>query len=53
MCPALGEHNLCMFLEEFLDQRVDEVILQQELWKCLHNGKYERPFDTFDKGQSG
>jgi hypothetical protein len=50
-CLELGGlHNLCIFLEKFLDQRVDGVILQEELLKCLSPGKYEHPFDTFGKG---
>jgi hypothetical protein len=53
-CLALGGlHNLCKILEKFLDQRVDGVILQEELWKCLSHGKYEHPFDVFGKGQTG
>jgi hypothetical protein len=53
-CLALGGlHNLCIFLEKFLDQGVDGGILQEELWKCLSPGKYERPFDTFGKGKTG
>jgi hypothetical protein len=42
-CLALGGlQNLCTFLEKFLDQRVDAVILQEEVWKCLsHNSKYD------------
>jgi hypothetical protein len=40
-------------MEKFLDQRVDGVILQQELWKCHSHGKYEQPFHTFVKGQTG
>jgi hypothetical protein len=35
-----GLHNVCIFLEKFLDQRVDGVILQEELRKCLSHGKY-------------
>jgi hypothetical protein len=46
-------HNLCIFLEKFLDQRVDGVILQEELRKCLSHGEYERLFDTIGKGQIG
>jgi hypothetical protein len=42
-CLALGGlHNICIFLGKFLDQRVDEVVLQEELWKCLSHGKFER-----------
>jgi hypothetical protein len=53
-CLAFGGlHNLCIFLEKFLDQRVDGVILQEELWKCRSYGKYECPFYTFGKGQTG
>jgi hypothetical protein len=53
-CLALGGmHNLCIFLEKFIDQRIDGVILQQELWNCLSHGKHECPFDTFGKGQTG
>jgi hypothetical protein len=53
-CLALGGlHNLCIFLGKFLAQSVDGVILQEELWKCLSHNKYERPFDTFGKGQTG
>jgi hypothetical protein len=39
--------------EKFLDQRVDGVILQEELWKCLSHGKYEHSFATSGKGQTG
>jgi hypothetical protein len=42
-----------MFLGKFLDQRVDKVLLQEELRKCLSHGKFERQFDTFGKGQTG
>jgi hypothetical protein len=53
-CLALGGmHNVCIFLEKFLDQRIDGVILQEELQKCLSHGKYGRAFDTFGKGQTG
>jgi hypothetical protein len=53
-CLALGGlHILCIFLEKFLDQIVDRVILQEELWKCHSHGKYECPIDTFGKGQTG
>jgi hypothetical protein len=41
------------FLEKFLDQKADGVILEEELWKCLSVGKYACPFDTFGKGQTG
>jgi hypothetical protein len=52
-CLALGGlHNLCIFLEKFLIKEL-AVILQEELWKCLSNGKYECPFDTVGKGQTG
>jgi hypothetical protein len=37
----LSLHNLCIFLETFLDQRVDAVILQEEVWKCLSHTNYE------------
>jgi hypothetical protein len=43
----------CIFLEKCLEQRVDGVILQEELQKCLIHGKYECPFDTFGKGETG
>jgi hypothetical protein len=52
LCLTLGGlHNLCIFLETFLVQIVDGVILQGELWKCLSHGKYECSFDTFLKGK--
>jgi hypothetical protein len=54
ICLALGGlHNLCIFLENFHDKNVDGVILQEEIWKCHSHGKYEYPFDTFGKGQTG
>jgi hypothetical protein len=45
--------TISRILEKFLDQKVDGIILQEELWKCLSHGKYERPFDTFGKRQTG
>jgi hypothetical protein len=41
-----------IFVKKILDRRVDGVILQEELQKCLSHDKCERPFDTFGKGQT-
>jgi hypothetical protein len=48
-----GMHKLLIFLEKYLDCRLGGVILQEELQKCFSHGKYQCPFDTFGKGQTG